>query len=161
MSSALPEYKYQGARATVILHERYMNEFLQVWRRARAADLALPETDDPDYQSLEHLLFHVLACARGYMRWMCECLELEDPRVDEPPGVDRVADEADSYLQHVLQQWRTPLAQVARERFGSPEYKSRWGILYCIDAMLEHAVMHPIRHSFQLRSLLDQAGTRK
>ena len=153
MGSVMPGYLYQGARAMVLLHERHLTEFVEVWRTARAADLSLPETKDPDYESLEHLLRHVLGSARGYMKWMCGCLELGDPGIEEPPGVDRIAGKAGSYLGHILQRWRGPLARVEEERFVRPEYKSRWGVLYCIDAMLEHAVMHPIRHSFQLRSL--------
>lgn len=38
----------------------------------------------------------------------------------------------------------------------TPEYPSRWKTLYCVDAMLEHAVMHPIRHAFQLEELMGE-----
>ncbi len=44
------------------------------------------------------------------------------------------------------------MADVPVERFYKPEYEAPWKIRYCIDAMLEHAVMHPIRHRFQLHS---------
>jgi hypothetical protein len=40
------------------------------------------------------------------------------------------------------------------DRLETPEYPSRWQTRYCIDAMLEHAVMHPIRHAFQLEELM-------
>ena len=40
------------------------------------------------------------------------------------------------------------------ELFMDKTYTSRWKVEYCIDAMLEHAVMHPIRHEFQLSNLL-------
>jgi hypothetical protein len=40
-------------------------------------------------------------------------------------------------------------------------FPSRWNVHYCIDAMLEHAVMHPIRHTFQLQELLAKAGASK
>ena len=39
------------------------------------------------------------------------------------------------------------------ERFDE-EHLSRWKVTYCIDGMLEHAVMHPIRHRVQLEALL-------
>lgn len=155
----LPEYQYRGARALVLLHERELREFVAVWRRAQAARVPLPATSDPDYVSLEAVLFHVLRAARGYMTWMCESLGLEDPGIAPPPPVERVAEEADAYLDHLLAGWRRPLAGVPGERFESPEFRSRWGVLYCIDAMLEHAVVHPQRHAFQLRELLE-AGRR-
>ena len=155
MPTEMPPYLYQGARAMVLLHEEHLAEFLVIWRRARAAGIKLPETSDPDYASLETILRHVLACARGYMTWMCEKLELDDPQIDPPPPPERVAEEADAYLKHIAERWRSPLCEVPEERFGVPEYRSRWDVLYCIDAMLEHAVMHPIRHGFQLRNLIE------
>jgi len=38
--------------------------------------------------------------------------------------------------------------------FDRPEHESRWGVKDYVDAMLEHAVMHPIRHAFQLEGWL-------
>ena len=150
----LPAYRYGGARAMVILHDRQLRSFLAVWQRARAAKLSLPVTEDPDYASLEHLLRHVCACARGYMLWMCKVLELPDPAIEPAPELDRIAAEAAGYLDHLAQGWQRPLAEVPEDRFGIPEYESGWKVKYCVDAMLEHAVMHPIRHEFQLVELL-------
>lgn len=152
-ASELPPYAYGGARALVQLHEAELRDFLAAWRAAAAARLALPATADPDYASLETLLRHVLAAARGYMVWCCAQLGLPAPGIPEAPPVARIAAEADAYLEQVLTGWRAPLAGVPEERFGE-EYPSRWKTIYCIDAMLEHAVVHPMRHAFQLRRLL-------
>ena len=80
-SSEMPDYAYRGARAMALMHERSLREFLPVWRRAKAAGIALPQTDDPNYQSLDHLLLHVIRAARNYMDWMCEQLELPGRRL--------------------------------------------------------------------------------
>ena len=56
-------------------------------------------------------------------------------------------------MEHVLEQWRTPLRDVSDDRLETPEYPSRRQTR-CIDAMLEHSVMHPIRHAFQLEDLM-------
>ncbi len=157
MPVTMPPYKYQGARVLVLMHEEHLADCVRVWHEARAAGLALPQTTDPDYQSLETLMRHVLRSARGYMTWMCGMLELPDPGIEPAPEVERIAEEADGYVRHLSEKWRTPLATVPEERFNTPEYRSRWGVLYCVDAMLEHAVMHPIRHAYQLRHLLEAA----
>jgi hypothetical protein len=68
--------------------------------------------------------------------------------------VQRSPAEADEYMEHVLEKWRAPLQRVGDDRLETPEYRSRWQTCYCIDAMLEHAVMHPIRHAFQLEELM-------
>jgi hypothetical protein len=144
----------RAVRALVLLHDEHLRRFLVVWKQAREASVRLPETDDPDYASLDTLLRHVLRAARGYMTWMCEVLELPDPEIRVTPDAAALSGEADSYMEHVLEKWRTPLQDIGDDRLETPEYPSRWQTRYCIDAMLEHAVMHPIRHAFQLEELM-------
>jgi uncharacterized damage-inducible protein DinB len=156
MSETLNNYKYQGAKALVILHDKHMRQCLEVWKQAKAANIKLPETDDESYESLETLLHHLLRAARGYMVWMCKQLELPDPEIRPTPEPDTIEAEADSYLEHVLEHWRSPLANATEDKFEPKTYASNWGTHYCIDAMLEHAVMHPIRHEFQLKGLLQR-----
>ena len=147
-------YRSRAVRALVLLHDAHLRRFLVVWKEARDVAVALPTTDDPAYASLDTLLHHVLRAARGYMTWMCEKLELPDPEIRTPPDAAALSSEADSYMEHVLERWRAPLQDVGDDRLETPEYPSRWQTLYSIDAMLEHAVMHPIRHAFQLEELM-------
>jgi hypothetical protein len=150
----MTEFKYEGARALVQLHEVHLKSFLKTWTKAKALNMDLPVTDDPDYQSLDALLRHVLRAARGYMIWICEQLNLENPDIRSVPQVDHIAAEAESYLPYLLDRWRLPLADIPEDRFFDQAYTSRWGAQYCVEAMLEHAVVHPIRHQFQLENLL-------
>jgi hypothetical protein len=147
----LQNYHYRGARALVLLQEKAMRELLPVWRRAMAARIRLPETKDPNYASLQELLHHTLRSARGYMIWMCEKMGLPDPEIDPAPEVEQ---EADHYLEHLLQRWRLPLVDVDESRFGET-HKTRWNEDMSCEGMLEHAVMHPIRHRFQLEELME------
>lgn len=151
----LPPYAHAGARALVALHERHLRAWVATWQRARAVRVALPATADPDYASLEHLGVHVLGCARHYLTWSCDVLGLPDPGIQPTPQPELVAEETDVYLDHLLILWRAPLADVAPDRFEAEDHASRWGNLYSVDAMLEHAVMHPMRHAYQLEALLE------
>lgn len=159
MSQDIDSYRYRGARALVLLHERSQRSFLACWHRARSANLALPETDDPAYRSLETLLRHVLVAAASYMEWMCESLGLPDPGFRPPPALEAMADEADAHVEHLLAIWRLPLADVTEVQADAVERPSRWGVTYGIDAMLEHAAIHPMRHQFQLEELLERAAS--
>jgi hypothetical protein len=153
-SESLQNFRYNGARALVLLHEKYMISCVKTWQEAEGLNIRLPETDDKDYQSLNTLLYHIFRASRGYMTWICEKLDLHDPEIDNIPDPAVIASEADAYLLHLLEKWRLPLAGIPEKRFHTPTYPSRWGVDYCIDAMLEHAVMHPIRHEFQLRNMV-------
>jgi hypothetical protein len=154
MPDNLP-YRSRAVRALVLLHEEHLRRFIPTWRRALATSVSLPASDDPAYASLGALGQHVLGAAGSYMVWMCEMLELPDPGIQPAPGADAIVHSAEEYMEHVLERWRAPLCDVSNERLETPEYPSRWQTRYCIDAMLEHAVMHPIRHTFQLDELIE------
>lgn len=145
-------YRYRGARALVLLHDRELRRFLDCWRTFLASGLSLPETEDPDYQDPYHLLRHVLGAA-GYLRWSCEKLGEPEPVIPPLPDTGRPA-EVDAWLEELLAAWRLPFHEVEEELFDHPAHLSRWGAPYTVDAMLEHAVMHPVRHRFQLEELL-------
>ncbi len=154
--AGLLRYAYRGARACVLMHERKMRAFLSVWRRAKEAGTALPRTGDSNYVSLQTLLHQILRCPRNYMTWMCEKLGLPGPGINEPPAVERIEAEADRFLSHVLEQWRLPLSRIEEKRFAEV-YPPRWGVPMCIESMLEHAVVHPLRHAFRLEELMAAA----
>src|SRR5262249_42352676 len=144
-----------AVRALVRLHEEHLRRFVQTWRLALQDSVILPMTDDPAYASLGALGRHVLSAAGGYMVWMCEVLGLPDPGIRPAPSAAAIVPEAANYMERVLERWRDPLREVHEDKLETPEYPSRWKTRYCIDSMLEHAVMHPIRHAFQLKDLLD------
>jgi len=139
----------------VILHEEHLRRFIQTWRRAVAASVTLPVSEDPNYASLNALGRHVLNAAGGYLKWMCDVLKLPDPGLRGAPDATDIVRDADDYMEHVLERWRgDSLREVLNDQLETPEYPTRWQTRYCVDSMLEHAVMHPIRHYFQLEELI-------
>ena len=155
----MDEIGYPGANALVELHEKHLRSFCQTWRAAKKEPLKLPDSDDKAYRSLETLLLHVLLCASRYITWAAEALELPPPTLPELPGEEEIEAEADRLLESILEVWRLPLADLPLKAFVQGEHKAWWGTRYCVDAMLEHAVMHPLRHQWQLKKL--SGGTAK
>ena len=78
------------------------------------------------------------------------------PGIPPAPEPDAVEAQADAWVAEALERWRAPLSDVAPERLGDRTYLSRWGQPYTIGAMLEHAVVHPMRHRLQLDELLER-----
>lgn len=154
VSSNLP-YRSRAVRAMVLLHEQHLRRFVQTWRQAVAVPVSLPPSADPNYVSLDALGRHVLSAAGGYLVWVCEVLRLPDPGVRPAPDAISIVRDADGYIEHVLERWAAEaLRGIPDEQLETPEYPSHWRTCYCIDSMLEHAVMHPIRHAFQLDELI-------
>jgi uncharacterized damage-inducible protein DinB len=131
-----------------------MHAFIEVWKRAKQARLALPVTGEEKYRSLDHLLQHVLGSSRKYLTRMYEHLGRPDPQIKPVPQTQDVAAEVDRYSAYLLDRWRTILAGVRDHDLEPEVYTPR--MHYWIDAMLEHAVMHPIRHEFQPEEFLEQ-----
>ena len=146
-------YRYSGAKALVTLHEHWMRRFAQVWREVHNRGITIREAKEPDIELVSYALRHVITSSRNYMRWICEKLQLPDPKIDPAPSAEKIEEQFPDYLEHLLERWRLPLVAVTEEQAYQP-YESRWGVPYCIDAMLEHAVMHPIRHIHQLERIM-------
>ena len=88
------------------------------------------------------------------MGTVCANLELPDPEIDSPPSPEQIESRAQQYLEYVLGKWDGPLADVAEQRLSEPIFM--WGEreIGCVEAMMEHAVVHPARHRFQLIELM-------
>ena len=116
------DYKYQGAKSLVALHEIHIKLFYETWKQAKQLNIELPKTDDPYYKSLDTLLYHVLRSARGYIVWMCEQLNLPDPQIDEAPLPEIVVENAEVYIDYLTGKWDQPLRDVPPEKFEDKVY---------------------------------------
>ena len=149
------EFRSRGVRSLVELHEKELREFLATWRRFVASGNPMPEANgDSDYESPEKLVTHVQAAARSYMLWIREQLgtPVEGlPRVVDP---NEVVPRLDAFMADTLDGWRTHLESLEDKELAGTQYKSRWGEPFTIEQMLEHAVVHPMRHRIQLERIL-------
>lgn len=107
-----------------------------------------------NFASLDTLLAHVFRWAGTYLTWICEQLDLPDPDLRPVPDPRDLDAQAEKYADHILLAWQSPLYDIPAKRFFRETFLSPWGVPYCVDAMLEHAVMHPFKHRFQLEELM-------
>ena len=145
------KFQSGAVRALVALHEREMRNFMKTWRRAVEVNLRLLPTEDPSCKSTKAMIDHVMHASRGYVRWICSQLKLEEPQIDRPSDLMTNYSDYSFYLESLLKVWSTALVSITDEdcnlEFKFGDYT------FCIDGMLEHAVMHPLRHSFQLEKM--------
>jgi hypothetical protein len=147
-------FKSGAVRSCVELHEFELRRFHDAWRAFRVSGIALPETQDPNYASPDHLGGHVLRAARNYLTWIGECVGRPVTDVDLDNDTVSVAAKAERFLEDVLAAWRRHLPALEDADLETQGYRSRWGEPYTIEQMLEHAVVHPMRHRRQLERLM-------
>jgi len=104
--------------------------------------------------SAEHLGGHVLRAARNYLTWIGEFVSRPVTDVDADDDLVSIARKGRAFVDEVLAAWRRHLALLEDREMTPLTRKSRWGEDYNIEQMLEHAVVHPMRHRIQLERLL-------
>ncbi len=149
------EYRSRGVKALVELHEHELRRFLDTWERFEAARAPMPESrGDPSYEDREHLVGHVLMCARSYLTWIGECVGRPVADVDRSKDSHDIASRSRVFMESVLAAWERHFVDLTDEECAPKVYTSRWGDPYNIEQMLEHAVVHPMRHRIQLEKIL-------
>ena len=151
-------FKSNAVRSCVELHEIELNRFYETWQRFLASGTPLPETDDPSYHSADHPA-DTCPAARGYLTWIGECVERPVTGLDADKDPVSIAQKGRSFVDTVLAAWRRELARLEDPELAPATYRSRWGQDYNIEQMLEHAVVHPMRHRIRLERLMEE-GTR-
>ena len=149
-------FKSNAVRSCVELHEIEINRFSDAWQAFRASGTPLPETDDPSYQTADHVCGHVFRAARSYLTWIGECVKRPVTGLDPDTDPVSIAHRGRAFVDRVLEAWRRQLALLEDTELAPDTYKSRWGEDYNIEQMLEHAVVHPMRHRIQLERLMAQ-----
>ena len=147
-------FKSNAVRNCVELHEIELNRFYDTWQRFLASGTSLPETDDPSYQSAHHLGGHVFRAARGYLTWIGVCVKRPVTGLDVDTDAASIAEKGRPFVDAVLEAWRRELALLEDAELAAGTYRSRWDQDYNIEQMLEHAVVHPMRHRIQLERLM-------
>ncbi len=154
-------FKSNAVRSCVELHEIELNRFYDTWQTFRASGTELPKTDDPSYASVEHLGGHVFRAARNYLTWIMECVKRPVTDVDREDDRVAVARKGRVFVDQVLAAWRRHLATLEDPELAPVAFKSRWGEDYDVEQMLEHAIVHPMRHRIQLERLMAQGAPAK
>jgi uncharacterized damage-inducible protein DinB len=149
-------FRSRAVRSLVELHERELRSFLEVWKRFVAADLPMPAAHgDESYENRERLAGHVLMAARGYLTRIGEWVERPVSDVDGSKDPSEIVGRAAQFADNVLAAYGRHLAEITNEELEPQVHKTRWGDLMSVENLLEHAVVHPMRHRIQLERILE------
>ena len=151
----MENFRSRAVRSLAELHEQELKAFVVTWKRFVVSGKPLPEArGDADYESADRLVAHVQGSARSYLLWVWEVLErpIEGLPLIRDAGV--IVPRLDAFMAETLDGWRRHLAPLEDAQLTPKQYISRWGEPHTIEQMLEHAVVHPMRHRIQLERIL-------
>jgi uncharacterized damage-inducible protein DinB len=156
------EFRSRAVQSLVELHEVELRSFLETWKRFVASGLPMPDAHgDESYASRDSLGGHVLMSARGYLTRVGEWVERPVTDVDAEKDAGAVVKRAPQFMDEVLAAYRRHLPAVTTEEFEPQKHRTRWGDLMSVEMLLEHAVVHPMRHRIQLERILAAGQTAK
>lgn len=108
------------------------------------------ETKDEDCRSVQTIMRHVVRAGYGYANYLREAFSI--PREDispEPFAHAETPARIEAMLAYTVEtlegRW-----ELSDEEFMSTVIKTRWGGTYDIEQLLEHAVVHILRHRRQV-----------
>ncbi len=116
-----------------------------------------PNTEDPDCRSAQTICQHVIASGYGYANYIRsrfnQPIELKHYELS-PETATQTCEELDKMIGYTVatleDKWDIPDAKL-----GNYLIKSRWGTIYDVEQLLEHAVLHVLRHRRQIERLYE------
>jgi uncharacterized damage-inducible protein DinB len=115
-----------------------------------------PETEDEDCRSVQTIMSHVVRAGYGYADYLREQLSIESTR-PQPRLLSRgeSLEQLDAALQYTVEtldgRW-----EMSAEEISAIVIKTRWGPVYDAEGLLEHAIVHLLRHRRQIERFIWQ-----
>jgi uncharacterized damage-inducible protein DinB len=114
------------------------------------------QTPDEECRSIQTVINHVVRAGYGYAHYMRVAFSLPSSRIVVPLGarsesVEQLATMLAYTVETLDGRW-----EMSDEEMSAVEIKSRWGSVYDLEQMLEHAIVHILRHRRQIERYLSE-----
>jgi uncharacterized damage-inducible protein DinB len=147
IGALMDEYERAAAELTRLVQQIPDDDF------TRIVD---SQTKDEDCRSVQTIMSHVVRAAYGYADYLREQLSITSAR-PQPKLLSRQEslEELDAALQYTIQtlegRW-----EMSAEEISGIVIKTRWGVVYDMEGLLEHAIVHLLRHRRQIEKFIWQ-----
>jgi uncharacterized damage-inducible protein DinB len=114
------------------------------------------QTDNEDCRSVQTIMSHVVRAEYGYADYIREQFSIESTR-PQPKLLSR--EESLTQLDAALRYTARTLEgrwEMSDEEISGTVIKSRWGVTYDVEGLLEHAIVHLLRHRRQIEKFIWQ-----
>lgn len=148
-----------STRALLDEYEKAINELISVIRPLNSNQILAvvdTETKDPDCKSIQTILTHVVGAGFGYSVYIENSIGLNKSRPDNE-NYDNVNQYIDK-LKTMFDYCETLFAEnpnvIIEQKDNSKKIKVSWGQLYDIEQLMEHAIVHILRHRRQIENFI-------
>ena len=150
-------YRSGAIGALMDEYERAAWELESLVRQIPEADFVRvvdSQTTDDDCRSVQTIMSHVVRAGYGYADYIREQFSIESNR---PPNKllsrRESLEQLDAALRYTAQtldgRW-----EMSDEEISGTVINSRWGVVYNVEGLLEHAIVHLLRHRRQIEKFV-------
>lgn len=149
VGALMDEYERASAELKTILNKISLEDFVKI---------VDPDTKDEDCRSVQTIMNHVVRAGYGYSNYLRKEFGINS---DNPVYQINDADEAISHFERMLEytvqtlegKWEMP-----EEEITNIKIVTRWGTTLHMETLLEHAIVHILRHRRQIERFLIKLG---
>lgn len=116
--------------------------------------IADAKTEDEDCRSMETIMNHVIRAGYGYAKYMRDALSMESSPVEarKIPHA-KIGEEIEILLAHTAAIFEGE-RQITDEEMNEIFFETRWGVMFNIDQLFEHAIVHVLKHRRQIEKFV-------
>ena len=115
-----------------------------------------PQTSDENCRSIQTIMAHVVSAGYGYADHIRQSFSISSTR---PPKRLLSREESVAQLESMLEYTAQTLEgrwEMTDEEIENITIPSRWGVTYNLEQLLEHAIVHILRHRRQIEKFMLQ-----
>jgi len=118
------------------------------------SEIADAETKNEDCRSIETIMNHIVRAGHWYIKYIRESLSMVSSSVENKKfPKDEIPGELDKVLAETVAIFGGKWDEI-NEKMMSVYIDSGWGVRYNIDQMMEHAIVHILRHRRQIEKFI-------
>ena len=132
----------------------HLKEVLQNVSEEDYVNIADAETQNEDCRSIETIMNHVVRAGHYYIKYIRESLAMETSPVEHNKfPKNEIAGELDKVIAETVAIFDGRWDEI-NEKMTSVYIDAGWGERYNIDQMMEHAIVHALRHRRQIEKFI-------
>ena len=149
IGALMDEYERAASELKILLDKILPEDFVKI---------VDPDTKDEDCRSVQTIMNHVVRAGYGYSNYLRKEFGINS---DNPVYQINNAPEAISHFERMLEytvqtlegKWEMP-----EEEITNTKIITRWGATLDMETLLEHAIVHILRHRRQIERFLIKLG---
>jgi len=150
LGALMDEYERAAAELALLVGEIPEDAYL------RAVDT---ETSDEDCRSVQTIISHVVGSGYSYADYLRETFSIPSSRpapgmIPYHDALPRLREMLDYTVETLEGRWEMTWEETTRHLIHT-----RWGATYNIEGLLEHAIVHILRHRRQIERFMLSDGT--